>query len=128
MACYSSFDLFQLVKNGEKNSRFLFLASTFTIGFGFWILSFIDMMIKNVYATANYNIPITILSMVVGICFSGMAFYALLDKEKKKRRIYVSAFFLVFLYYQYPSLVFIQSAVQYIIKFRNYLSVFYCYL
>ncbi|MCM2980258.1 PAS domain S-box protein [Niallia circulans] len=93
MACYSSFDLFQLVKNGEKNSRFLFLASTFTIGFGFWILSFIDMMIKNVYATANYNIPITILSMVVGICFSGMAFYALLDKEKKKRRIYVSAFF-----------------------------------
>lgn len=93
MACYSSFDLFQLVKNGEKNSRFLFLASTFTIGFGFWILSFIDMMITNVYATANYNIPITILSMVVGICFSGMAFYALLDKEKKKRRIYVSAFF-----------------------------------
>ncbi|MEZ2716419.1 PAS domain S-box protein [Niallia circulans] len=93
MACYSSFDLFQLVKNGEKNSRFLFLASTFTIGFGFWILSFIDMMIKNVYATANYNIPITILSMVVGICFSGMAFYALLDKKKKKRRIYVSAFF-----------------------------------
>ncbi|NMO77794.1 PAS domain S-box protein [Bacillus sp. UniB3] len=93
MACYSSFDLFQLVKNREKNSRFLFLASTFTIGFGFWILSFIDMMITNVYATANYNIPITILSMVVGICFSGMAFYALLDKEKKKRRIYVSAFF-----------------------------------
>ncbi|WP_400247889.1 PAS domain S-box protein [Niallia sp. JL1B1071] len=94
MACYSSFDLFQLVKNGEKNSRFLFLASTFTMGFGFWILSFIDMMITNVYATANYNIPITILSMVVGICYSGMAFYALLDKEKKKRRIYVSAFFL----------------------------------
>ncbi|EOR22783.1 PAS/PAC sensor signal transduction histidine kinase [Niallia nealsonii AAU1] len=86
MACYSSFDLFQLVKNREKNSRFLFLASTFTIGFGFWILSFIDMMITNVYATANYNIPITILSMVVGICFSGMAFYALLDKEKKKKK------------------------------------------
>lgn len=111
MACYSSFDLFQLVKNGEKNSRFLFLASTFTIGFGFWILSFIDMMIKNVYATANYNIPITILSMVVGICFSGMAFYALLDKKKRREGFMYLLSFLVFLYYQYPLLVFIQSAV-----------------
>ena len=96
MACYSSFDLFQLVKNGEKNSRFLFLASTFTMGFGFWILSFISLMVTNVNATANYSIPITALSMVVGICFSGMAFYALLDKEKKRIRIYVSGFFFSF--------------------------------
>ncbi|KAB7671297.1 PAS domain S-box protein [Bacillus sp. B1-b2] len=96
MACYSSFDLFQLVKNGEKNSRLLFLASTFTMGFGFWILSFISLMVTNVNATANYRIPITALSMVVGICFSGMAFYALLDKEKKKSRIFVSGLFFSF--------------------------------
>ena len=93
VACYTSFDLFQLVRNGEKNSRFLFLASTFSMGFGFWIMSFLGMMVNNIYATASYEVPITVLSMLIGICFSGMAFYALLDKEHNKHRIYVSAFF-----------------------------------
>ncbi|WP_235852144.1 PAS domain S-box protein [Niallia nealsonii] len=93
VACYTSFDLFQLVRSGEKNSRFLFLASTFSMGFGFWIMSFLGMMVNNIYATASYEVPITVLSMLIGICFSGMAFYALLDKEHNKHRIYIAAFF-----------------------------------
>ncbi|MFT8322174.1 MAG: PAS domain-containing protein [Bacillus sp. (in: firmicutes)] len=93
VACYTSFDLFYLVRNAEKNSRLLFLASTFSMGFGFWIMSFIGMMANNIYATATYEIPITILSMLIGICFSGMAFYSLLDKEHNKHRIFIGAFF-----------------------------------
>ncbi|WP_445487089.1 PAS domain S-box protein [Niallia sp. 03133] len=96
MACYTSFDLFYLVRNAEKNSRLLFLASTFSMGFGFWIMSFVGMMANNIYATATYEIPITILSMLVGICFSGMAFYSLLDKEHNKHRIYIGALFFSF--------------------------------
>lgn len=63
------------------------------MGFGFWIMSFLGMMVNNIYATASYEVPITVLSMLIGICFSGMAFYALLDKEHNKHRIYVGAFF-----------------------------------
>ncbi|WP_445506861.1 PAS domain S-box protein [Niallia sp. 03190] len=96
VAVFTSFDLFYLVRNSEKNSRFLFLASTFSMGFGFWILSFVSMMANNIYATASYEIPITILSMLVGICFSGMAFYSLLDKEHNKHRIYIGALFFSF--------------------------------
>ena len=96
MASYTSFDLFQLVKASEKNSRFLFLASTFSLGFGFWVMSFVILMANNIYATATYDIPIATLSMLIGICFAGMAFYSMLDKENNKHRIYVSSLFFSF--------------------------------
>ncbi|WP_235907317.1 PAS domain-containing protein [Niallia circulans] len=96
MASYTSFDLFQLVKASEKNSRFLFLASTFSLGFGFWVMSFVILMANNIYATATYDIPIATLAMLLGICFAGMAFYSMLDKENNKHRIYVSSLFFSF--------------------------------
>ncbi|MDL0434852.1 MULTISPECIES: PAS domain S-box protein [unclassified Niallia] len=96
MASYTSFDLFQLVKASEKNSRFLFLASTFSLGFGFWVMSFVALMADNIYATSSYDIPIATLSMLIGICFAGMAFYSMLDKENNKHRIYVSSLFFSF--------------------------------
>lgn len=96
MACYTSFDLFHLVRNAEKNSRFLFLASSFSMGFGFWMMSFVSLMAKNAFATSAYDIPTIILAMLVGICFSGMAFYSLLDKEHNKNRIFIGSIFLSF--------------------------------
>nr|WP_264739240.1 MHYT domain-containing protein [Cytobacillus firmus] len=65
MASYTALDLFTLIKSSDKNQKFLFLGGTFSLGIGIWIMNFIGMVAININASGSYNIPLTLLSMVL---------------------------------------------------------------
>ncbi len=94
MASYTALDLFTLIKSSESNQRFLFLGGTFSLGIGIWIMNFIGMVAININASGSYNIPLTLLSMIFGISFTGMAFSAVIGRQLKKGNLLAGSFFL----------------------------------
>lgn len=91
---YTGLDLFSLVQNAERNRKFLFLGGTFSLGVGLWIMNFIGMLAVNINGSSNYHVLITILSLLSGIVFTGIAFYGIIDKEIKRRQLWISSFFM----------------------------------
>lgn len=94
MATYTALDLFTLKKSTGKNQRFLFLGGTFSLGIGIWIMNFMGMVAININASGKYNIPLTILSIVFGISFTGMAFNTINDRLTKTNNLVTGSFFL----------------------------------
>lgn len=74
MASYSALDMFSMLRSSDKNKPLFFLGGTVSISFGIWIMGF--LLALDITDSSLYNLPITILAILVGICFSGMAFYA----------------------------------------------------
>lgn len=96
MASYTALDMFTLVKSSEKNKRLLFLGGTFSIGIGIWIMNFIGLISADTNRFASYHIPLTILSIIIGIAFSGMAFLSLFGKQIKSYHLFLGSLFLTF--------------------------------
>ncbi|MBX9973856.1 PAS domain S-box protein [Cytobacillus firmus] len=94
MASYTALDLFTLIKSSDRNQKFLFLGGTFSLGIGIWIMNFIGMVAININASGSYNIPLTLLSMVFGISFTGMAFNTVIDRQLKTGNLFAGSFFL----------------------------------
>ena len=94
IASYTGLDLFSLTRSSERNKGFLFLGGTFSLGVGIWIMNFIGMVAININASVTYNIPLTVLSLVFGITFTGMAFYCVVDKKLKFRQLLFGSFFM----------------------------------
>lgn len=94
MASYTALDLFTLIKSSDRNKRFLFLGGTFSLGIGIWIMNFIGMIAININASVQYNIPITVLSVVFGISFTGMAFNSVIDRKPIGSYLITGSFFL----------------------------------
>lgn len=94
MASYTALDLFTLIKSSERNQKFLFLGGTFSLGIGIWIMNFIGMVAININASGSYNIPLTLLSMIFGISFTGMAFNTVIDRQLKTGNLFAASFYL----------------------------------
>ncbi|WP_144547133.1 PAS domain S-box protein [Bacillus sp. X1(2014)] len=94
MASYTALDMFTLIKSTEKNKPHLFLGGTFSIGIGIWIMNFIGLISVDTNRFASYHIPLTILSIIIGIAFSGMAFLSLLGKRMTFYHLILSSLFL----------------------------------
>lgn len=80
MASYTALDLFSMLNSAEENKRSLFIGGTFSMGIGIWVMNFIGMLSIDVEGSVTYDIPITALSLIVGICFTGMAFYSVINR------------------------------------------------
>lgn len=90
MATYSALDMFSMLRTSEKNKPFLFFGGTLSISFGIWIMGF--MFALDLTDTSSYNLPITLLAILVGICFSGMAFYAVNVSAVSFKHLMVASF------------------------------------
>lgn len=90
MAAYTSLDLFSIIGSSERNKSFIFAGGTFSLGIGIWIMNF--MLAIDLTGATIYNIPITLLSILVGICFTGMAFYALTYEKVELKHLYIASF------------------------------------
>ncbi|MFP5107727.1 PAS domain S-box protein [Neobacillus sp. C211] len=96
MASYTALDMFTLIKSSEKNKRLLFLGGTLSMGIGIWIMNFIGLISADTNRFASYQIPLTILSMAIGIAFTGMAFLSFYGKQIKYYHLIVGSVFLTF--------------------------------
>lgn len=94
IASYTGLDLFSLTRSTESNKGFLFLGGTFSLGVGIWIMNFIGMVAINMNGSATYHIPLTVLSLVFGITFTGMAFYCVIETKLKFRQLLYGSFFM----------------------------------
>lgn len=94
IASYTGLDLFTLTRSSDRNKRFLFLGGTFSLGIGIWIMNFIGMIAINLNGSTTYHIPLTLLSMILGILFTGMAFYCVIGREHKFIQILIGSFFM----------------------------------
>jgi PAS domain S-box-containing protein len=95
MSSYTALDLFSLIKSSNRNKRFLFLGGTFSLGIGIWVMNFFGMLAANINGSVSYQIPITILSIILGISFTAMAFYSLSGKTVNKGNLFAGSFFMM---------------------------------
>lgn len=94
MATYTALDLFSLIQLKENNRKFLFIGGTFSLGIGIWLMNFLGMLAINIEGSANYHIIFTFLSMLFGVCFTGLAFFKLINERVTFRKILMGGFFL----------------------------------
>ncbi|WP_413309539.1 PAS domain-containing protein [Bacillus sp. 1P10SD] len=96
MASYSALDMFTLIRSTDQNKRLLFLGGTFSMGIGIWIMNFIGHISADTNRFASYHIPLTILSIFIGIAFTGMAFFSFFGKSIGFYHLVVGSTFLTF--------------------------------
>ena len=94
MASYTALDMFTLVKSSNENKRLLFLGGTFSVGIGIWIMNFIGLISADTNRFASYHIPLMLLSIIIGIAFTGMAFFPMFGKQIKYFHFILASLFL----------------------------------
>lgn len=80
MASYTGLDMFTLIKNSKKNSRLLYLGGSVAIGLAIWIMNFIGIIAADNDRFSSFQIPLTMLSILITIAFSAMAFFPFFNK------------------------------------------------
>ncbi|RSD26156.1 PAS domain S-box protein [Mesobacillus subterraneus] len=95
MSSYTALDLYSLIKSSDRNKRFLFLGGTFSLGIGIWVMNFFGMLALNLNGSISYQIPITILSIILSISFTAMAFYTLTGKMVGKSNLLAGSIFMM---------------------------------
>lgn len=93
MATYSALDMFSMLRSSERNKPLLFIGGTLSLSFGIWVMSFLFAL--DMTALSNYNLPITFLAILVGICFTGMAFYAVSLNNISLKNLFTASFFMM---------------------------------
>ncbi|MFJ5715263.1 PAS domain S-box protein [Neobacillus sp. NPDC093127] len=96
MASYTALDMFTLIRTSDQNKRLLFLGGTFSMGIGIWVMNFMGLISADTDRFASYHIPLTILSIFMGVAFTGMAFLSLYAKTIRFYHLLVGSLFLTF--------------------------------
>ncbi|MCM2532033.1 PAS domain S-box protein [Neobacillus pocheonensis] len=94
VASYTALDMFTLIRPSGQNKRLLFLGGTFTLGIGIWVMNFLGLLAADISRFASYQIPLTILSIFIGIAFAGMAFVSFFGKGIHLFHLIIGSIFL----------------------------------
>ncbi|WP_081773159.1 PAS domain S-box protein [Bacillus sp. EB01] len=94
MASYTALDMFTLIHSSKKNKGLLFLGGTLAMGIGIWILNFLGLLSEDFGRFATYQIPLTLLSIIIGISLTGMAFIPLTGSKVRLTGLVLSSLFL----------------------------------
>ncbi|WP_286228850.1 PAS domain S-box protein [Neobacillus mesonae] len=94
MASYTALDMFILIKSSGQNKRLLFLGAAFSMGIGIWVTNFMGVIATDAILFANYHVSLTILSILIGISFSGMAFMPFYGRIVRFYHLMIGSFFL----------------------------------
>ena len=96
MASYTSLDMFTLIRSSNQNKRLLFIGGTLSMGIGIWVMNFMALIAADTTRFASYHIPLTILSIIIGIAFTGMAFLWFFGKTITFYHLLIGSLFLTF--------------------------------
>lgn len=81
MASYTGLDMFTLMNSAKKNNRLLYVGGSISIGLAIWIMNFIGLIAADFHRFSSYQIPLTVLSILIAIAFSGIAFIPFFGKD-----------------------------------------------
>ncbi|MGG3468877.1 PAS domain-containing protein [Neobacillus pocheonensis] len=94
MASYTALDMFILIRSSDQNKRMLFLGGTLSMGIGIWVMNFMGLIAADTNLLASYHIPLTILSIFIGVAFTGMAFIPFFDKKIRFYHLFIGSLLL----------------------------------
>ena len=94
MASYTALDMFTLIRSSNHNKRLLFLGGTLSMGIGIWVMNFMALISADTNRFTSYHIPLTILSIFIGIAFTGMAFLWFFGKTINIYHLLIGSLFL----------------------------------
>ncbi len=96
VASYTALDMFTLIRSSVQNKRLLFLGGTLSMGIGIWVMNFMGLISEDTNRFASYHIPLTVLSIFIGIAFTGLAFLPFYGKLIRFYHLAVGSIFLTF--------------------------------
>ncbi|KGX87486.1 ATP-binding protein [Pontibacillus litoralis] len=96
MTTYTSLDLFTLMNATEKHNRLLFLGGITSMGIGIWVMNFLTMLALDMYGIKDNQMLLTILSILLSISFTGIAFNFIYNMRAPFKRIMLTSLFLTF--------------------------------
>ncbi len=96
MASYTALDMFTLIRSSNQNKRLLFIGGTLSMGIGIWVMNFMALISDDTNRFSSYHIPLTILSIFIGIAFTGMAFLWFFGKTISNYHLLFGSLFLTF--------------------------------
>ncbi len=82
MTSYTSLDLFSLLHTSERYKRSLFLTGISSMGIGIWVMNFLTMIAGEPSNIASNQLSISLLSFILGLSFTGIAFYNVISQRK----------------------------------------------
>jgi PAS domain S-box-containing protein len=94
MSSYTALDLFTLIGSSERNKRLLFLAGTFSFGIGIWVMNFLGMISIDLNHPLKLDVSLTLLSMISGIFFTGIAFSSIIRTKVNNLKLIIGSLFL----------------------------------
>ncbi|RSK27953.1 PAS domain S-box protein [Bacillus sp. HMF5848] len=122
MSVYSSLDLFTLLRTSNKSSLLLFTGGSLSLGFGIWAMNFIGMLSIDSVRAMSYNVAIIILSLLLAIIFTAIAFYFVINRPKSKVELLISSFFMMLAFL--TSHIMCMYALNVAINYQPYVAVF----
>ncbi|MDQ1913692.1 EAL domain-containing protein [Paenibacillus sp. GD4] len=82
LASYSALNITAKISHAHGRSQFFWLlAGAFVMGNGVWSMHFVGMLAFHLHATVEYNIWLTLLSMLASVISSFIAFYITMPKN-----------------------------------------------
>ncbi|WP_147534845.1 PAS domain-containing protein [Bacillus marasmi] len=92
LSSYAALDLLSLLGTAERNKRWLFLGGTFSLGIGIWVMNFFGMLSGYMNGSLSFHLPIVLLSVIIGISFTGMALNTITGKSITKANLMLGSF------------------------------------
>lgn len=96
IATYTALDLLTMLQAAQQHKRFLFLGASFSMGIGIWTLNFFGVLAYDMSGAATYNLPVTILSMVLGIALTSMGFFSVTAQKLRFSNVAICSLLLTF--------------------------------
>jgi NO-binding membrane sensor protein with MHYT domain len=92
LASYTALDLATRIKASSGRSARLWLAGgAFSMGTGIWSMHFIAMLAFSLPVPLGYDVPITLLSMLIAVIVSGFALHTVSRDTLDRRRLAIGA-------------------------------------
>ncbi|RFU68241.1 PAS domain S-box protein [Bacillus sp. V59.32b] len=96
IATYTALDLLTMLQTAERNKRFLFLGASFSMEIGIWTLNFLGVRAFDMSGAATYNLPVAILSIVLGIALTAMGFFTVTAEKLRLSNVVICSLLLTF--------------------------------
>jgi len=91
LASYAALDLASRITaaKGRASRRLWLLGGAFSMGTGIWSMHFIGMLAFSLPVPMGYDVPVTLLSMVIAIVVSGFALYTVSQEKLALRNLLI---------------------------------------
>src|SRR6185503_86927 len=91
-ASYTALDLAtRITASKGRSARFWLVGGAFSMGMGIWSMHFIGMLAFSLPIPMGYDIPTTLLSMVIAIVVSGFALYTVSRENLTRANLIIGA-------------------------------------